>query len=166
MDTIQLNSNYVLEILLGIGILAFLVLFDFVQLGFLLMGIVLLLVGTVGQVAHLRNASPRVRSYINTLGLIGIGGAMISMMVLEGVLSPGIAIAAVTILVLALVPTEHLSGALAWGGMTVGLTVAAVVEVLLAGSLLFTALLAGMAVVSAALLVRSLLRPADETSRD
>lgn len=166
MDTTQIAWDYGIMILLGIGFIAILVVLDLVRLGFLLIGVVLILVGGLGQAAEYRNASPEVRTYLNVLGMIGFGGALIVMMLLEDALTPSLAIVAVTLLVLGVsILTEYFSGPVAWGGMTTGFAVAAVVEALSSGSLFVVGPYAVLAVVFAAAFVRSWRRPAPGASQ-
>lgn len=153
MDSVQIDFNLIVLLLLGIGTLAGYVVFD-AGTPILFMGCVLLISGGLGHLTDQRNASRKVRTAINVLGVIGLGVAIIWVTVAWDVSVPGAPILAGTIIVLALLmPTEYFSGPVAWGGMAVGCTVAAAAEIWI-GSLFGAAISAGMAMMFVGMTIR------------
>lgn len=153
MDSVQISFNFVVLLLLGIGTLAGYVVFD-AGTPFLFMGCVLLLSGGLGHLADRQNASRRVRTAINVLGVIGLGVALLWITVAGDVFVPGALILAGTLIVLALLmPTDYFSGPVAWSGMAVGSTVAAAAEMWI-GSLFGAAIFAGMAMMFVGMTIR------------
>lgn len=161
MDSVQINPNFAVVLLLGIGTLAAYVVFDAGTV-ILFMGCVLLIGGGLGQLADHQNASHHVRTAINSMSVIGLGVALLWLPVVGDTVAP--TILAGTLIVLGLLmPTDYFSGPVAWGGMAVGFTIAAVAEVLNTG-VLIAALYGGIAVVFVGQTIRSLRRSTHRSS--
>jgi|GEM_PF-6885365 len=168
MDTTQIKWDYLLVFLLGFGLLTAVTVFDLSGFRFLPIGIMLALIGVIGQVMALRNSSEWMRSAFRMLGMLGLGASILYLKGPVSELTPSFAVIAVTLLVLgALMLTEYLTRPVAWGGMTVGSALAAVAELLRTGpgSLFGVVIFGGFAVVFAGFLIRSL-RTAPRESSD